>query len=84
MTEQTVSIIVDERTLEWWETQTGIDARTLARWAKFLNLGKPYTEEKMVDILSHGIGKAAFAVGASKRPALINAEKAERAIAWLP
>lgn len=82
MTQTTIHI--EKRSLGWWELQTGIDERTLARWAKLYGARAPYTDEKMVDILSFGIGKAELAVGRTKKDAIANAEKARRTIEWLP
>ena len=77
------TISIERRSLKWWSEQTEIPVRTLAEWAKCYGLGKPYSSEKMVLILSYGYGRAKNAVGGSQDKAILNSQRAERAIAWL-
>lgn len=73
-----------KRSLKWWSNLTEIPERTLAEWARLCGLGKPYTAEKMIDILSYGYGRAKNAVGGSQDKANINAQKAKKAVeTWL-
>lgn len=82
MTQTTIHI--EKRSLKWWSIQTEIPERTLAKWAELYGVSAPYDDEKMVDILSFGIGRAELAVGCTRNLAIANAEKARRTIEWLP
>ena len=81
MAETTISI--NKRSLKWWSLQTEIAERVLAEWARCYGVKAPYSSEKMIKIFSYGIGRASFAVGASQDKAILNSQKAERALEWL-
>lgn len=81
MTETTIHI--EKRSLRWWSEQTDIPERTLAKWAELYGVSAPYDNEKMVNVLSFGIGRAELAVGGTKSMAIANAKNARRTIEWL-